>query len=356
MKLSTRLLSFLTLVFVGVLFFAPGKAVGQDIHFSQFYMAPLQLNPAMTGIMNCSHRVMGNYRNQWASILRSNAYNTYNVSYDQRIAVGRRDYLGVGANFYGDVAGSANFSTMKFQGSVSYSKQMSGTRTSGHYLVAGADLGIVQRGLDFSLLRWGTQHDGNGGFDPTAPSYEETNFTRGNFFYPDLSAGLLWFSVFDAYNNFYIGGAFHHINRANVSFSEERSELMYSKFTIHAGGEFEITRRFGLVPGIVTFIQGPSLEINGGTSFKFDLGDRRLYQAVMFGTWVRLANKLDQGILADAMILSTRFEYDRFGVGLSYDLNISSLQNASNNQGGFELAAFYKICGPERRGVYCPSF
>lgn len=332
----------------------PGQVVAQDIHFSQFYMAPLYLNPAMTGVMNCTHRVTANYRNQWASILRSNAYNTYNVSYDQRIAVGRRDYLGVGANFYGDVAGSANFSTLKFQGSLSYSKQMSGGRNSGHYLVAGADLGVVQRGLDFNALQWGTQHNGDGGFDPNRPSFE--NFDRSNFFYPDLSAGLLWFSVFDANNNFYIGGAFNHINRANVSFNKERTELMYSRFTIHAGGEFEVTRRFSLVPGIVTFLQGPSLEINGGTSYKFNLGNSRLYQAFMFGTWVRLANKLDSGVLADAMILSTRFEYDRFGVGFSYDLNISSLSNASNNQGGFELAAFYKICGPDRRGVYCPAF
>ncbi|MBP6184819.1 MAG: PorP/SprF family type IX secretion system membrane protein [Saprospiraceae bacterium] len=354
MKLFTKISLFAkSLVILGWLA-SPVQVQAQDIHFSQFYMAPLYLNPALTGIMNCTHRITGNYRNQWASILRSNAYNTYNVSYDQRIAVGRRDYLGVGANFYGDVAGSADFSTVKFMGSVSYSKQMSGTRNSGHYLVAGADLGIVQRGLDFNALQWGTQHNGDGQHDPTRPSFE--NFDRSNFFYPDLSAGLLWFSVFDANNNLYFGGAFHHINRANVSFNENRTELMYSKFTIHAGGEFELTRRFALVPGIVTFLQGPSLEINGGTSFKFNLGNQRLYQAFMFGTWVRLANKLDKGILADAMILSTRFEYDRFGVGFSYDLNISSLSNASNNQGGFELAAFYKICGPERRGVYCPSF
>lgn len=166
---------------------------------------------------------------------------------------------------------------------------------------------------------------------------------------------MLWFSVFDANNNLYVGGAFHHINRANVSFNSEKQELMYSKFTIHAGGEFELTNRFGLVSGVVAFLQGPSMEINAGTSFKFDLGTNRLYQAFMVGTWVGLANKLDSEILMDAFILSTRFDYDRFGVGFSYDLS-ASLSNASNNQGGFELAAYYKICGPERRGVYCPSF
>ena len=41
----------------------------QDIHFSQFYMSPLNTNPALTGVMNCNTRLVGNYRNQWAGIL-----------------------------------------------------------------------------------------------------------------------------------------------------------------------------------------------------------------------------------------------------------------------------------------------
>ena len=45
----------------------------QDIHFSQFYQSPLNLNPALTGVMNCNHRIVANYRNQWASVLKSNA-------------------------------------------------------------------------------------------------------------------------------------------------------------------------------------------------------------------------------------------------------------------------------------------
>lgn len=64
--------------------------------FFRFYMSPLNLNPALTGVMNCNMRVVGNYRNQYASILKSNAFNTYSVSYDQKIPVGRYDYFGVG--------------------------------------------------------------------------------------------------------------------------------------------------------------------------------------------------------------------------------------------------------------------
>ena len=95
----------------------------QDIHFSQFYMSPLNLNPAMTGVMNCNVRVSGIYRSQWSSILRSNAYSTYSVSYDQRIPVGRYDYFGVGGTFWGDKAGESQFATIQGKLSGSFRKK-----------------------------------------------------------------------------------------------------------------------------------------------------------------------------------------------------------------------------------------
>jgi type IX secretion system PorP/SprF family membrane protein len=334
--------------------FTPVKA--QDIHFSQFYLSPLNLNPAMTGVMNCNIRLMANYRNQWASVLRSNAFNTYSFSYDQRIPVGRYDFFGVGGTFWGDRAGEANFSTLTGKLSMAYSKRMGGKRDFGNYLVFGAEGGMAQRSIDFLNLRWGTQHDGEGGFDPGADS-QEGAFDRDNFLFADLAAGLLWFMVFDENNSLYLGGAFHHLNRANQSFSTEGEDLLYSRFTAHAGGEFMMNDRFGLVPGFIVMSQGPSFQVNAGTSLKFLLGRTRYsYQAFMIGIWGRLANRVDSGILGDAAILSTRFDVNNFTLGFSYDINISPLRPASNAQGSFEFAIGYRICGLERRGVYCPNF
>ncbi|MCR9102690.1 MAG: PorP/SprF family type IX secretion system membrane protein [bacterium] len=328
----------------------------QDIHFSQFYLSPLNLNPAMTGVMNCNIRMVANYRNQWASVLRSNAYNTYSFSYDQRIPVGRYDYFGIGGTFWGDEAGEANFSTLTGKLSASYSKRMGGYRKQANYLVVGAEAGVAQRSIDFLQLRWGLQHDGFGGFDATASSGEELVFDRDNFIFADLAAGLLWFSVFDENNSLYFGGAFHHLNRSNQSFNSDDEDLLYSRFTFHAGGEFMMGRRFGLVPGVIVMSQGPSFQVNAGTSFKFLLGNGRSNQSFQFGLWTRVSNKIESGVLNDAAILSTRFDYDNFSLGFSYDINVSPLREASNANGGFEFALAYKICGIERRGVYCPNF
>ncbi len=325
----------------------------QDIHFSQFYMSPLNLNPAMTGVMNCNHRIVANYRNQWSSVLKQNAYNTYSASYDQKMAVGRYDYFGLGGTLWGDKAGESEFATLQARLSGSYAKKMGGYRRKAHYLVFGADLGVSQRSINSANLKWPSQHDGKGGFDGTIAGEP---IDDPNFLFLDMSAGILWFSVFNEDNNFYFGGAFNHLNRANQSFDDQNIPL-YSKFTFHAGGEFMVGKRFGLVPGVVTFFQGPSFQVNAGNSFKFLLGNsRRYHQAFQIGAWARMANKLESGKLVDAFILSTRFDYEQFTIGFSYDINTSSLYTASNGNGAFEFSLVYKICGPERRGVYCPNF
>ena len=330
-------------------------ATAQDIHFSQFYMAPLNLNPAMTGVMNCSQRIAGNYRNQWASVLRDKAFQTFNVAYDTKIPVGRYDYIGLGGSVWGDKAGSLNYRTNQLSLDFSYAKKMGGYRKKASYLVMGAELGLASKGLNSQAAQWGTQNSG-GVFDPTIPS-GETIFTRDNFMYADVSAGLLWFSVLNENTNFYVGGAYDHINRANQSFTKDKFVPLFSKFTIHAGGELGITDRVSLLPGIVTFLQGPYMQVNGGTSMRFILGSsKRSTEAVQFGAWARIANKVDGGILMDALILSTRFDYSQFSIGFSYDLNTSSLKSASRSNGGFEFSLQYKVCGNERRNVFCPNF
>jgi type IX secretion system PorP/SprF family membrane protein len=309
----------------------------------------------MTGVMNCSKRLSFNYRNQYASIMRDKAYNTFSAAYDQRIPVGRNDNFGVGVTFWGDRAGSLDFSQLQARASLSYAKRMGGSRTKANYLSVGADLGVTQKGYDIGRAQFGSQNN-NGTFDPSLPT-NETGIVNDYILYPDLSAGVLWFSVIDKFQNWYAGAAYSHINRANQSFTASDFHPMYSKFTFHAGGEFLTQPRFGLVPGIVAFKQGPQFQVNAGTSLKFLLGNNRtLQQALQFGVWTRVSNRLSDRVHADAVIFSTRFDYDQFNLGFSYDLNVSSASAATDGHGAFEFSMLYKICGNEKRRVYCPNF
>lgn len=113
-----------------------------------------------------------------------------------------------------------------------------------------------------------------------------------------------------------------------------------------------------MVPGLVMFKQGEAFELNLGTSAKFITQQAKDFeQSFQFGAWVRLANHFEKTFTTDAVIVSSRFDFNQYGIGLSYDLNISSLRPASNGNGAFELSLIYNICdGSSRRGVYCPTF
>ena len=327
----------------------------QDIHFSQFYMSPLNLNPALTGVMNCNTRMVVNYRNQWATALKSNAYNTYSASYDQKIPVGRSDYFGIGGSLYGDVAGETRFGTTQGRLSLAYSKKMGGYRKKSHYLVIGADGGFAQRRIDILALKYPNQHDGEGGHDATISSGELID--QNGYLYPDVTAGLLWFSVFDQYNNFYVGASMSHLNQANQSFREDVFDPLYTRLTLHAGGQFSSTPKVSVLPGFVFFAQGPHREFNFGTSLRFNLGNSRLStQSFQFGGWYRIGTNNEENLHSDALILSTRFNYEHFNLGFSYDLTVSGFNQANFGVGAFEFSLGYDICGPENRGVYCPKF
>src|SRR3979490_1988130 len=49
-------------------------AYPQDIHFSQFFAAPLLRNPSLAGIFTGDYRVQGVYRDQWTQV--TDAYRT----------------------------------------------------------------------------------------------------------------------------------------------------------------------------------------------------------------------------------------------------------------------------------------
>ncbi len=331
----------------------------QDIHFSQFYLSPLNLNPALTGVSNCTGRLAMNFRNQWSPVLKSNAYNTFAMSYDQKMPVGRYDYFGLGGSFFGDVAGTHNFGTMQGKISASYSKQMGGYRKRAHFLVIGAEGGLARRGLNTDEFKWPEEYNN---------SFETV--TNPNFFFGDISAGILWWSILDEYTNFYIGGAFHHLNQANQSFKRAfvdstghvistitNNNGLYTKVTIHGGAQFEIQPRIAVLPYFVTFIQGPHVEVNVGTAMRFALGNSRLnQQGFQVGFWYRFGTQYESKLHSDAVILTTKFDYQNFNIGLSYDVNISALRSASKLNNGLELSVIYNICGPEHRGIYCPKF
>jgi len=330
----------------------------QDIHFSQFYHSPLNLNPALTGIINAEQRATIHYRNQWAAIAGASAYNTFSASYDRRVEVGTTDFFGIGGTLYNDVAGDSNFGTTQARVSFAYTRKIAGDwgkqvrknlKKSGLYLSIGADAGITQRRLTPGDLRWPSQVT-NGQFDPSA-GFNEI-IPNGSFLYPDINGGILIYGLDQRQNSFYIGAALHHLNQANISFLN-RQESLFSRLTIHAGAEYRLNRTISIVPNFVYISQGPHLEVLPGSAIRFNTGE---YEG---GRIVKNASPnagSSTSIGNDAIVIYSKFSFSNYSIGFSYDFNTSSLSQAATANGAFELSLTYLLFDPNFKGYLSPRF
>ncbi len=324
-------------------------AQAQDIHFSQFYNAPLTLNPAMTGLMNHDIRVTANYRSQWESV--TVPYRTFSVGLDASILKGflEDDFFGVGLLMFNDKAGDADLRTTQVQGSVAYSKSLNGD--ANHYISLGGQFGLVQRSINYSKLTFDSQFDGDV-LNTNIASGEELD--RDQFAFADFSAGLAWYFVPTKMHSYYAGISMSHLNEPNQSFYTDSRENLYRKMTAHIGMEIGFNESFAFLPGAIFLMQGPHQELNIGGSFKFIFNpdeDQFNQMAMYLGSTHRLN---------DAQVLMMRFDYGTFGVGFSYDMNFSTLNRASYGRGGPELSVTYRTNVFQNRDysgpVKCPYF
>ena len=93
----------------------------QDIHFTQYYMSPLTINPAQTGQFAGTIRLGGIYRNQYASLIRDE-FSTPSAFVDSPVLPGfrKKDWIGAGLGFFTDKAGSSQLKRSSFALSGAY--------------------------------------------------------------------------------------------------------------------------------------------------------------------------------------------------------------------------------------------
>ena len=325
----------------------------QDPRFAQFYAAPDQLNPALTGVYEGQFRFIANYRDQWASVLNDVPFRTLSTHLDGKINIGRNDYLSIGLNGLRDIAGDSKYIQTSGSASLSYMKYLGGSSKRDYYLVAGAQAGVGQRSIDFGNLWFSEQFDQeNLAINTNLPSGESARPQSDA--YPDFSAGLLWYMIMGDHS-FYVGGSMFHINTPNISLYEGQQDRLHERYVGHLGGELSMNNNLSLLPAAAVFLQGPSTDINVGANFRYSSTGEDL--AMRIGGWAHLSNKLENEIGLEAFTVTAMLEMTTWMLGLSYDINVSDLTPASNARGAFEASFTYIIAEQSRKTkVNCPKF
>ncbi len=344
------LLGVLTLLFCTTINIT--DATAQDPRFSQINASSMFVNPAMTGLHEGKLRVGMNYRDQWSSFL-GQPFRTFGATLDYRFYIQKRDFFSMGLTLMQDEAGDSRLSMNSIKASFSYMKQLSGGRgyRNVQYLVAGAQLGYAQNSVNWTALRFSTQFDG-GGFDASIPTGED--FASIYNFYADFNAGLLWYALLSKNKSVYAGAAIHHLNQPNISFLDNENETLNSTFIVHGGGEIPISRDASFLPVTRAMFQGNSYQIDFGGTIRFTTSDFNDV-ALRIGAMGRLVNGVDK-VGADALTVISALEWDKWALGMSYDITVSNLSAFNDGRGAFEISLTYTQPASRRLGMYCPTF
>jgi len=345
-----RTISILTICLISLF------AKAQDPHFSQFYASPLNLNPALTGIMAGQYRFNAIYRDQWRAV--SVPYKTISASADFRYHIIDQDFYTFGVKLLNDKAGESGFTQTSAHLSSAYMKQVAGGDKD-HYITAGAQIGFAQNTMEWGSLWFGNQFDftllsENLNLDSGEPGIL-TNTGRTEM-YLDIGGGLTWFMTWGKTNSLTVGGALSHINQPAVSFLNDNQVSLSQRFTGHFNLELEVNDLYTIMPAILYQTQGPHTELVFGSNFRFNEFDAAA-TAIRVGAWLRMVSNESSSIAADAIVITAMYEFDRFLLGLSYDITMSTLSPANNRNGGFEFSLSYLFPYTQRKyEVRCPTY
>ena len=322
----------------------------QDIHYSQFYASPLTLNPALTGINDCNYRAGIMYRNQWHSITPTTAYTTPSLSFDINNLAARYIKTGVlsaGLLVLNDQAGDGNLSNLSILASAGYLYYFDSEKKYG--VSIGLQTGYVQKRVDASLLNFEEQFDGTT-FNHSILTSDVTSI-NSKFGYLDMNTGLVFLGHVNPKIDLYAGGALFHLIQPKETFYNNKLAKLNMRSVVHAGAKIKFNEKWSVIPSVLYMTQTKAMEINLGTNLGYHISNANMEADIYFGGYYRLG---------DAANLLVGGEFKKVRLGLSYDVNVSSLNTATNNKGGFELSLSYTGCIGglilDKPILWCPRF
>lgn len=326
--------------------FSAVSCFAQGLHFSQYYNAPMLLNPANTGFIQSNDWRAGmNFRNQWATV--PVPYSTFSTFADFSLMKDKWEtsWLGTGLAVWRDVAGNGNLALTKAQANLAYHILIS-DRSS---LSLGMGAAYNQRSVDISKLTFDVQWD-EFNFNQNVSNQE--NFTRQKSTFLDLSAGMNY--SFYNNDNFYIkisAGA-SHINQPIETFYGESN-----KRGLRPIGNLEIvykaSDRLMISPSVYYTRQKKASELVFGSLFNINTesGVSLLSNEIILGAFMRSK---------DAIIAAAGYKFKSSQFMFSYDHTISDMAQGNSGLGAFEISMIFQ--GNYRRGndlskTYgCPRF
>lgn len=310
----------------------------QDPHFTQFYAAPMYLNPAFTGLTE-EHRFVANYRNQWPGV--SKAYQTYMAGYDYNLS---DINSGIGISVMQDKAGTAGLTHTQFGVNYAYHFKISKLTE----IRMGANLNYNMKRLDFSKLKFNDQIATGSGTSVEASRFEALNFM-------DFAAGALLNST-----KYWLGLSAKHLTQPNSSLTGDKVPLPLA-ISLHGGYRFILEEKSKELTRYIS----PAFNFRHEQKYdQLDIGVYYYHLPLNVGLWYRgLPFKKYAATFGsrESIALLVGFDLTQYNlrVGYSYDLTVSKLGIAST-MGAHEISVIYEVARKNKKNkriiMTCPKF
>ena len=299
----------------------------QDIHFSDFYSSPLNLNSATTGEFVGNKRFQANYRWQYGTV--TVPYQTVSMAVDVKNNASKRKALpiGYGVLFNYDFTGDSKYTSFQFGIPLAYHYLFRSKKTRFSFGILPQ---IVFNQIDVANLQFPDQFI----TDKFYQSIKTKEMVPQNSLkYFNLSSGINTTYLLTKKSTLNVGFNIANLTKPSVSFLKNGGSVVNRKYSIMSRYRYRITPTIDFVPSTLFQFQGTLREFQYGAIAIQYLNNMNI-PSMHYGAWYRSREN-------DAFILHFGLNIHGYLLGFNYDINLSKLSTASNGVGAFEISLEY---------------
>lgn len=275
----------------------------QDVHYSQFDKTKSLVNPSLISNQDEDYEIQLQRRSQWSSV--TTPFNTFSIS------VNTKDIyktLSAGVTILNDVAGDSHFSTDGISLSLSNS-----FNTKKNSLSVALQTAIYQRAVNYEGLIF----------------LENEELQNSKFAFFDIGLGISNYTVLDQNSAFLVGLSSFHLNSPEQSLTSTGDASLSPKYIIHSTYYTSVSSKINILPTIYASSQNQDKEFIIGSGVIYKLSDEIDLKSGVYNR------------VKDAFFVTLGIQKENLEAIISYDINTSTLVNASNAMGGFEFSVSY---------------
>jgi type IX secretion system PorP/SprF family membrane protein len=281
---------------------------GQDFHYSQFNYAPTNINPALAGHFDGKYRIHLNSRNQWRSF--SSPFRTNGIAFDMD-SLGKFPISPM-ISIYSDKAGDAKYGMIQINLGLAYKLTI-----KNHLFSPGIQFSLNNTNFNLEDLAF----DRYGNADVIGGNQTNSSYNK-------INAGITWTYYFSKKIIFHNGFSLYNMFQQETGIiSNFRNQ---QRFNFHGEAQIKSFGKFDLIPAYLVSYLANERNITAGSEIKVPMIiDKYYLKAVHASVFYRYGN---------AVILETGLNFNQVRIGLSYDLNVHSLNDNLVSGGGFEFS------------------